>query len=392
MLDMDQNAQSLDVQGDEQSRFSPEKISALETPCYLFDPAIVVARHARLRSALGTPLVVSVKANPNIDLYVRCGHAFTDGVELASIGELNLVVGRAAVPKFVTTPALDKDLLSAAIASRAMVVLDNPQQVELLLAFLNEYKKPVRVGLRINAASMIGPTASAAQTDHFGFDIPALFAARDRLLAAGAGLAGLHVYAGSYKFKDSAMALVAQAGPLLSRFEEALSEPLEFFNLGGGFGEDWSEDDHFVAYRRQLADLQQRITVMHEAGRAIYHDAGAFITRVLAVKQLDGRLVAVCDGGIAQAFLLAQTEKMMKTRRAPLLVRNGAASPQAVTAAAPVQLVGNSCNRNDVIGELPAGTVVQPGDMLVFDRCGAYHTYSPTGFLNLRPPSRYLVS
>jgi diaminopimelate decarboxylase len=45
-----------------------------------------------------------------------------------------------------------------------------------------------------------------------------------------------------------------------------------------------------------------------------------------------------------------------------------------------------------VVGELDPGVTVRPGDRLVFADCGAYTTYSPTGFLNLKAPTLYLVS
>lgn len=35
----------------------------LKTPCYVLDPTVVQARYADLRERLGTPLIVSLKAN-----------------------------------------------------------------------------------------------------------------------------------------------------------------------------------------------------------------------------------------------------------------------------------------------------------------------------------------
>ena len=71
----------------------------LKTPCYVLDPTVVMARYADLRERLGTPLIVSLKANPNLDLLIRCGHAFIDGVELASQGELDICRGSHQCPQ-----------------------------------------------------------------------------------------------------------------------------------------------------------------------------------------------------------------------------------------------------------------------------------------------------
>ena len=63
----------------------PAALSKLETPCFIFDPTIIIEDHRQLKAELGTPLIVSMKANPVLDLLVRCNHAFTDGIEIASL-------------------------------------------------------------------------------------------------------------------------------------------------------------------------------------------------------------------------------------------------------------------------------------------------------------------
>lgn len=368
------------------SWLSADATTDLETCCYVFDPTIVVARHAALKAAIGTPLVVSVKANPNIDLYVRTAQSFTDGVELASIGELNLVVGRAAVPRFVTSPAMNRDFMAAAIASRATVLIDNADQVALALALAPASKGQARFGLRLNAASL----TSDAPVDHFGLDLDGALAAARRLAAIGAPPVGLHVYGGSYSFGKASIALAQAASKAFDAIDTIVPDHLEFLNLGGGFSEDWVEDDAFTAYRDVVRTLGDRTTILHEAGRAIYADCGAFVTKVVAVKVIGDEAYVVCDGGLAQAFLLAQTERFIKSLATPRVIRHTPAVAHGGLRS--VHVVGNSCNRVDRIGVLPPSDLPAIGDLLIFDRCGAYHTYSPNGFLNLPAAGRYIIS
>ena len=385
---------------------APGELAKLDTPCYVFDAAKVESDYSDLKRALGTPLLVSLKANPNTDLFVRCANTFVDGIELASQGELNVVVGRSPVPKFINTPALDQTLMKAGIASRATLILDGSSQVEML-ASVSAKAKPLPVMLRLNAAALVGNAAQPGGGDHFGMDVPDAMKAIIRLRAIGVSVRGLHVFAGSHSFKVWSPLILTAIERVLPTIEAAAGAPLELVNVGGGFPEDWrAQPGSFADYRRSLSGLSSRVKVYHESGRGVFNGCGHFVTKVIAVKSVNGAQVVVCDGGIAQCFMLAQTERVIKRLRRPIVVpiRNGAAAPPGSRGVAvpvtlaptpvsgPVRVVGNSCSRADVVGELDAAVSVRPGDRLIFADCGAYSTYSPTGFLNLKAPTLYLVS
>jgi diaminopimelate decarboxylase len=359
----------------------------LETPCYVFSPEAVIADYKRLREALGTPLIVSLKANPNVDLYVRCAHVFTDGVELASIGELNLAVARAAVTKFISTPALDSTLISAALASRqTIIMLDNLAQVHLLLTHGKASSQ--KVGLRLNARALLGNAMSVAHSDHFGMCTDDALIAIKLLRKAEVAVAGVHVFAGSRSFSKYGLAICERAHGVIEQLEAALDAPLDFINLGGGFEEQWNQAEMAV-YRERVGELQKRLTVFHEAGRAIFQRGGTFLAKVISVKSVNDRTFVVCDGGIAQAFLLAKTEAILKRRKDAWVVPQDS---MRETFKGVLEVVGNSCSQSDVIGEIRDSIIPVPGDIVQINDCGAYHTYSPTGFLNLRAPSKYIVS
>lgn len=370
-------------------------LAALETPCYLFDPQVVMDDLAALREQLGTAVVVSVKASPVLDLLVRCNGAFGDGIEIASLGELNLTIGRMSVPRFVNTPALDGGLIAAALACKATLVVDNPHQLELVRQALEQHAahgKPVSgIILRLNAASVLG--RSGAGGDCFGMDVHTAGAALARLAADSVvKVIGLHVFGGSHSFASSAAPLAARLAELVGQWR-SVAAPLETVLIGVGLPGDWRErgdELDFPAYRRALRDLQGQARVLHEAGRAVFSRAGRFAVRVLATKEVEGERVVVCDGGMAHCFALAQTEQFLKQWRTPALVTMSAREEGAQTRS--YKVIGNSCNRADVIGTLETTVAPAPGDILRFDHCGAYHSYSPTGFLNLRPARRYIAS
>ncbi|MET0383295.1 MAG: PLP-dependent decarboxylase, partial [Burkholderiaceae bacterium] len=363
-------------------------LAALETPCFVFDPETIMEDHARLRAELGTPLVVSMKANPVLDVLVRCNEAFGDGIEIASLGELNTTVGRMTAPRYVNTPALDAQLAAAALACRATVIADSPRQVALVREAAAKARGPVRLALRLNAAALIG--ADARRADHFGMDPRTLWSTLDALADGGLKVVGLHVFAGSNRFAECGAALAAGMADLVSDVRRHAGAALEFVNLGGGFPANWRDAAlDFAGYRAALDGLRRhQVAILHEAGRAVFARGGSFVTRVVGLKSMAGRRIAVCDGGLAQCFALAQTESFVKRARLPVRVPMGAG--EASTAPA-TELVGSSCSPADVIGRLDDAPLAE-GDLLVFDQCGAYTTYSPAAFLNLRAAQRYVAS
>jgi len=375
-------------------------LHGLKTPCYVFDPEIALARYRNLKAQLGTRLIVSLKANPNQDMLVRCGHAYEDGIELASRGELDLVVGRIKAPKYVNNPSMNEEFIRAGIASRCNFVLDNPDLVARFIALIKPAiaagATPGKLLLRLNAGALAGASARPLWHDHFGMTPQEARAATQALAAAGLTISGLHVFSGSHSFsrKDASAPDTLPLAGALAALARELAQPnraaLESLSLGGGFSEHGDRPEVFAAYRDALAPLAREFSLAHESGRAIFADAGLFVTRVVAVKHWPERTVAVCDGGISHNFLLAKTESVVKQLQAPRLVRQGMPAT-GHSRHAPVVYVGSTCSRADVIGRSTDTAPPEPGDLAVFSQCGAYNrTYTVDGFLSHQPAFVYV--
>jgi diaminopimelate decarboxylase len=381
-----------------------EWLHGLKTPCYVFDPEVALERYRALKAALGTRLIVSLKANPNQDMLARCGHAYEDGVELASRGELDLVVGRIKAPKYLNNPSMNEELIRAGIASRCNFVLDNPDLVARFIPLarnaLASGASPMKLLLRLNAGALAGEQARPHWHDHFGMTPHEAAVATAALAAAGMTLSGLHVFSGSHSFRRPGTSApnalpdtVPLAGALAGLARELAplnGQALESLSLGGGFPEHEVEPDVFAAYRAALAPLAREFSLAHESGRAIFAGAGLFVTRVVSVKRWADRTVAVCDGGISHNFLLARTESMVKKLQAPRLVRQREPSGTAGRFP-PLMFAGSTCSRADVIGRSIGTAPPEPGDLAVFSHCGAYNrTYTVDGFLSHQPAHVYV--
>jgi len=361
------------------------------TPCYVYSIEDVGNNYRKLKESLGTSLIYSLKANSCLDLIVRCGHIFEDGIEIASVGELNLLP-RGESPRYINNPSADKAFIRAAIASKCTLVVDNISQLEIIRGF--QGKRPINpLILRLNPSTLdrfVEPPPGTRK-DHFGLGWEDALKALEFCKEQDLEVAGFHVFRGSYSFAKHANSTAQAVLKIIEVFEETLGYTISLVNLGGGFDSNWeSENFDFAQYRNLLSEFPAHINLVHESGRAIMGTAGYFVTEVRYAKSIEGRHYGVCNGGMAQNFLLAKTESAFKRFSQPLILREGrVVEPEDKVDSS--YLVGTSCNKEDVIGEVK-GLEVRPGDLAVFSHCGAYNaSYTVAPFLSLPPAKSYLM-
>jgi diaminopimelate decarboxylase len=360
----------------------------LRTPAYVYSVDEVARRIRALKAALGTGVVLSFKACPSYDIISRLPADCLEGVELASRGELHMFAGHKPRHFYVNTPAMDDSLARTAPGTCASSVVDAPHQLQLIDKHRGKHPLgPVAMRLSSRLIQRFTPDAPTLRPDQFGMDLETLELALTQAGALGIDVDGLHLFAGPHTFGRAARHVVTALCHVVPLVEERLGHPLRWVSLGGGLEEHWADKGHdFAAYRQELARLPGHLELVHEFGRAIFASAGIFVTKVIATKCVEGQRYAVCDGGMAQAFLLAQTENMLRKYRQPWVADRAA---EALPAGGKTIVTGSSCSRDDVIGETLVA--LEPGDLLVFESCGAYHrTYSMNNFLTLGEASTYV--
>jgi len=361
----------------------------ISTPCYFYSVGKLQQNFQALKAALGTQVILSVKANSNTDLLIRASHFLTDGVEVASIKELQGIVGGDR-PRYVNNPSADKVFLRAAVSGKARLIVDSLAQLEIV-AELAKKRAPAGIILRLNPVVLkqFNDAHPKVRPDQFGMDWDSACIAIDICKRNNLPLMGFHLFKGSYSFEKSAMATVDSVKGIIADMEQRYGQPLSFANLGGGFGERWQESKFdFATYREKLSELPEHITLAHESGRGLMASIGHFAVRVRYVKQIENQHYAICDGGIAQNFLLAQTENALRKLKTPALYQ---AEPGDVKAAC--TFVGSSCSKDDVIGKQSDEHILpKAGDVCIFDHCGAYNaSYTVAPFLQLPPATTYIV-
>jgi diaminopimelate decarboxylase len=386
----------------------PEALAAIAgTPFYAYDLDAIERRLAALRSVLPAPFEVAyaTKANPSLAVVAFLGSLGVGG-DIASAGELELV-GRAGIPAdrvVFTGPGKSVEEHRAAIAAgiRAITV-ESPGELGRLEDIAKAAGRRVPILLRLavgersrhESVRIIGD-AGAGKFGMGADDLRA--AARRAARSPHLEFLGVHAF-GASNLRD-ADALVAHVDDTVA-FAAAVAAdagaPLRLVDAGGGLGIPYDDDSapldlprlgdglHALA-RRWAGDPALRgLTVLLEPGRFLVGPTGVYVTRVIDVKQLDGRTVAIVDGGIHHVVRPALV------RQPHRLVRVGRADP-GISLDAVAAVAGPLCTGLDILSPAARIGAVRPGDLLAVLDVGAYgFTESMPLFLSRATPAEIVL-
>jgi len=362
----------------------------IATPAYVFSAEAMNGNMRKLSAALGTPIIFSVSACPSGDILMRGAEDVRFGVRCASKTEMGMVVGWRTDYAFVTLPSMDEQAMRAVLGAKFRMIVDSSHQIEML-ASLRGKREVAPLSLRVSAGLIDG--AGDGSTSRFGMDWEdlelAIALARRHNVAVG----GLYVFGGTNSFEQRGLATLRAMREMVPRVEAELGAALRDVVIGAGLRADWDDDDTaFAAYRSEVGRFPAHIQMIHDVGRGVIASAGCFVTKVVARKKLNGRAFAICDGGMAQAFLLSKAAQGKRVRSHPLLSRAGQALKPVDAGRRPdaTRVVGSSPSEDDVLAE--TDTVLEPGDLLVFPGAGAYcRTTTPLELLGQGAASAYVV-
>ena len=289
----------------------------------------------------------------------------------------------------------DEDL-RAALASAAVIVVDNLSELQRLLAMMpggNAALPALWLRVRPGVAVDTHAYRQTGQSDSkFGMDPAEVRSALAICRAAGQSVEGIHFHQGSH-FHDvqpiapgleTVLDLIAQLHAETGWAPQVLSP-------GGGWGVPYHEDDlphpaiddyvHFVAHALVAGCAARALPLPRlqlEPGRSIVAQAGVALYRVGAVKQSAARRWLLLDGGLADNPRPA----LYAARYTELPV----VEPARATAG-PASLAGPYCESGDVlIQDLPLPAIAE-GELLAIPVSGAYHLNMASNYNGARRPA-----
>ncbi len=374
-----------------------------DTPLYVYDGDRALERLGAVHAAFaGVDLLVaySVKANPNLALLKLLAGAGA-GADIVSGGELYCALEAGIAPDRIVFAGVGKTGSEMRYALESDIRgfhVESPQELEVLASVADEAEVQAPVAVRVNP-DVDSPTHEFTRTGHaaakFGVS-PRTALELYRRIAGHSGLhaVGVDVHIGSQ---------VREPGPFLRALDVVLEvaeracretgAPLEYVDLGGGFGIEDAVGGEIDLRRlgrevaARIVDTADRsfgrpLTLIVEPGRFLVGDAGVLLTRVLYVKRSGGKTFVVTDAGMTE--LIRPSHYGGEHEIVPVR-QDGQGGPEEV------DIVGPVCEQGDFLARERRLPLPRPGALLCVQQAGAY-AFAMASNYNSRPrPAEVLV-
>lgn len=367
----------------------------VETPFYLIDLDRAAERFRRLRASLDgwAGFCFAIKSDPYI---AKTALPHVDRLEICSFGEYRICreVGIPAEKMLISgvlkKPAELQEILDTC-GSRAVYTAESPEQYRLLKKWADEHDTVLRVFPRLTSGNQFGMDEKTVRG-----------IVRDAEKDEHLEIRGIHYFSGTQKRKPKQQIReLTKMDALLTRIAEEDGICLPELEYGPGLPASYFQDTDTVPEQEFLTAMKETIEAFRwkgrvtlETGRAAAWNCGWYLTKVDDIKNSDGTDYCIVDGGIHQLNYDGQFHGMHHpwidvlhadgswTDAAELEEKAGAAAEAGAagaetdgTAAAALRrwtVCGSLCTVNDVLtAEQQLGDLAC-GDILVFERTGAY--------------------
>src|SRR5690606_15901369 len=212
------------------------------TPFYAYDRSAVATRVRTLREALPATLHLhyAIKANP-MPALVQLLAGLTDGLDVASAQEMAVALDTGTDPARVSFagPGKSRAEIRRAVAAGITMTAESLAQLDAAVDAGEALGVRPRVALRVNPAFELKASGMkmGGGPKPFGIDEARLPEALDAVRARGLALVGLHIFGGSQNLRAEAIVdAQSKTYALGRRLLERWGDPVEWLNLGGGFG------------------------------------------------------------------------------------------------------------------------------------------------------------
>ena len=357
------------------------------TPLYAYSRGALEANFEAYRGAFARVphrVCYALKANACRAL-LRLLAARGAGADVVSGGELRAAL-RAGFPAdsvvFSGVGKTDEELVLGIEAGIGCFNAESEDELARLSVTAGARGRTVRVALRVNPDIDPGShpyISTGLRENKFGVEIDHAF---EILLRArrlpGLEILGVQCHIGSQILDLGPIEEAARELAALSRRLLAEGFRLRQIDLGGGLGVD-----HDGCGAPTPAELAARVlprieglglTLMLEPGRSLVASAGVLLTRVIAVKEREGKTFVIVDAGMND--LLRPALYAAYHRIEPVTARGRAAQLADV--------VGPVCETGDFLARGRRLEAVRPGELLAVRDAGAYG-FSMASNYNMRP-------
>lgn len=393
-----------------------------DTPLYVYDLSRIERNFLSFKEAFGgrkSLICYALKANSNLGILSTLAR-LGSGADCVSIGEVKRAL-LAGIPKYKIIfsgvgkraeeieEALKLDILFLNVESSEELktieqiakklsssqnphrhLQQNPHQNSHQTDSSLSSPKKARISIRVNPNidAKTHPYISTGLSENkFGLDIESakqayLYAHNSPFLDP----VGIHFHIGSQICELAPIAQSAQKIANLAKSLLALGIEIRFFDIGGGLGIRYEEEEKIALYDYAQAILSalkgSDFTIICEPGRRIVGNAGVLLTKVLYEKRTVNKRFVIVDSGmndLMRPALYDAVHKVQVYSKASDKLSDKSNDKKGTKA----DIVGPVCESSDTfLREVELGELKQ-GDILGFDNAGAYG-YSMASNYNTR--------
>ncbi len=373
--------------------------SGVVTPAYVFDADGVRGRVEKIRRALGEKrkICFAVKANP---FFVEELLNTADFFEVCSPGEYDIcrsagIPAEKIVLSGVYKAETDVRRVIEECGSRAVYTAESISQAKLLCRLAREKHVRLPVLLRLSSGNQ------------FGMDDKTVLEILKKGESLDVAIIGVQFYSGTQKRLESVIREIEKL-KMFAEEAELAGMPFRRIEYGPGLrvnyfdGEEAAEEDSRLrAFSKMLDMFPEQCEIVLEMGRFIAAECGEYCTRIVDTKQTRGNHFCIVDGGIHHLNYYGQMMGMKhpflrhlaQPSEQKAIGDRGATKNEERAEEAPWMVCGSLCTSADVLVKNLSLQNVGTGDMLVFERAGAYSITEGIGlFLSRKLPRVYKVT
>lgn len=362
--------------------------TTISTPCFIYNTDILKQRIELVKRTFnigygnnnGLGLTFSIKSNSFvIDRIIND----VNHLEVCSQGELEICKSlKVPGSKIIYSGVMKEitDIREAIEYNCDILTAESPLHFELIKQAANELGKNVKVILRLSSGNQ------------FGMDSDSIVKIISENIQSNIIIYGLHFYSGTQKNK---IRQIENDFRKLRDCLERLNSECNYKPTLVEYGPGLSVEYFVPPYEeKDLAVLDELSVVINnfandyplgiEMGRFLAAPCGRYLTSVKDIKRTDGVNYVILDGGIHQLRYHGQMMAMQIPSINQSTKRDGVEK---------YCLCGSLCTVADVLVREVELNPLDIGDVLTFNRCGAYSvTEGSSLFLSHPLPAVYLES
>jgi diaminopimelate decarboxylase len=358
------------------------------TPLFVYSRATLLHHLHQIQVAFAEAkpiLCFSIKTNANIHI-ARVMRDHGSGFDVTSGGELYRALLAGGDPKqfvFAGVGKTDDEMRYALETDILFFNVESEQELLTLGEVAKGMGKVARATLRVNPDL---PPKTHAKTDtsvkgvKFGFDIDTVLEVAQGVVGhPNLQVVGLHMHLGSPIVTTEPYRQGVDKGVKLIAALRTQGHPIEYLNMGGGFG---------IHYRKQEAPpasafaeaimpavRETKCRLVLEPGRFIVGNAGLLLSRVIFTKESGGKHYIIQDA--AMNDLIRPTLYDAFHRIWPVAPAAGVPTPPddyevPIPETFPQNVVGPVCESGDFLAKDRFLPRVARGDLLATFSAGAY--------------------